>query len=129
MPMPDSPEEGAARPLDIRQQLDQHDIAIEPAQTLFEATPSNVFSTRKVRFTVEISHQPITRETTWDRLSTMLAEYLGPKKAKLLGIDGINGFQCGPTEEELRWFYHSLTDDNDELISLTDTHLPPGGLR
>lgn len=125
--MSDSSAEAAARSPDMLQQLAEHGIAIHPAPTLhpFVATPLELFSTRKVRFTVEIDHQPITRETTLDRLSTMLAEYIVQKKAALLGVDGINGFKCGPTDEERRTFCHSLEEDDEFLTPFRDTHLPP----
>lgn len=97
----------------MRQQLDQHGIEIQsaPASPLFEATPESHFSSRKVRYTVAIGLRRITRETTYDRLSTELMEFIGQKKATLVGLDGINGFRCGLTEDELRGFAHPLEEE------------------
>lgn len=97
----------------MRHQLDRHGIEIQAAQAPrpFEATPENLFTTRKVRYTVAIGLRRITRETTSDRLSTELTEFIVKKNATLVGLDGINGFRCGATEEELRMFAHPLEED------------------
>lgn len=128
--MSDTPAAAAAesseRAMEIGQQLEDHGIEIQaaPAPHLYDATPSSLFSTRRVRYTVGFGYRRITRETNLERLSTELGEFIGRKKGNLVGIDGINGFRCGPTEDELRSFCHDLDADDESPILLRDTHLP-----
>lgn len=72
------------------------------------ATPDNLFTTRKIRYTLKRGFRRITRETTCDRLSLELREALNQPGTTLVGLDGINGFKSGPTEQELRMFAHPL---------------------
>lgn len=94
----------------LRHMLDALGIHITtPAmETTAMATPIGAFTSRKIRYTIGRGYRRITRETTCDRLSIELREALAQPDTTLIGVDGINGFACGPTEEELRMFGHPL---------------------
>ncbi|HLP43604.1 MAG TPA: hypothetical protein VK465_19030 [Fibrobacteria bacterium] len=90
----------------IRQALDALGINIaEPAmETFVPATPIGSFTSRIIRYTIGRGLERITRETTCDMLAVELGAFLAQPDTVLIGIDGINGFTCGPTQDELRMF-------------------------
>jgi len=74
----------------------------------FPATPDKEFTSRKTRYTIQVGERTSTRECDINILSTQLRELIGKKGALLLGIDGINGFQCGAVDEDISTFSHEL---------------------
>jgi hypothetical protein len=108
-----------------------HSAAFEAPS--YPSTPEKEFLARKVRYTVGIGLRRITRETTCDRLFLEVSAFISDHKATLLGIDGINGFRCGPTDQELGMFAHPLQEEpqferglGEGGIEFTHRHALPG---
>lgn len=104
------PSDGSIKRLRLRRSLDAHGISFAQPPFIhraFPATTDKEFTSRRIRYTVRFGLHRQTRETDVNMLSTELAALIS-RGAILVGIDGIDGFKCGPTDDELRQFSHPL---------------------
>ncbi len=105
--------------------LKHHKITVENkllSEPLFDSTSLEAFTARKLLYTVSMGGNYETRETTCGKFSSEITAFIS-KGAKLIGIDGVNGYKCGPSDDEILQFAHSL--DGEDLDGAR-TVLPPG---
>ena len=74
------------------------------------STPMELFINRKIRYTVSMNGNYETRETICEKFSSEITAFFS-KGAKLIGIDKINGYKCGPTDEEILLMSHPFEDE------------------
>ena len=98
-----------------------HEINVEKAPLMEaapSATPLEAFTARKMRYTVSINGNFQTRETTCGKFSSEIAAFIKEQKGILVGVDGVNGYACGPTDQEILFWAHPLNpkDGNGRLV-------------
>jgi hypothetical protein len=95
--------------------LKHHQISLE-SKPLGESsqlpTPLEEFSARKMRYTVSISGNYQTRETTCGKFSSEIAAFMKDQNGILIGVDGVNGYKCGPTNEEILMWAHPFDPED-----------------
>ncbi len=100
--------------------LKHHEISIQeavPGGKPNAATPLEEFSKRKMRYTVSLNGNYQTRETTCGKFSSEIAAFIREKNGILIGVDGVNGYACGPTDEEILFWAHPF-DEADMMSGL-----------
>lgn len=100
--------------------LKHHEISIQeagPASERPASTPLEEFSKRKMRYTVSLNGNYHTRETTCGKFSSEIAAFIREKNGILIGVDGVNGYACGPTDEEILFWAHPF-DEADMMSGL-----------
>ena len=95
--------------------LKHHEITIEdavPIDELLASTPLEEFTRRKMRYTVSINGNYQTRETTCGKFSSEISAFIKEQNGTLIGVDGVNGYACGPTDEEILFWAHPLDPED-----------------
>ncbi len=101
--------------------LKHHEINLESkpfGESSQVPTPLEEFAARKMRYTVSINGNYQTRETTCGKFSSEIAAFMKDQSGILIGIEGVNWYKCGPTDEEILMWAHPLdpTDGNYRLV-------------
>jgi hypothetical protein len=101
--------------------LKHHEISLESkpfGESSQLPTPLEEFAARKMRYTVSINGNYQTRETTCGKFSSEIAAFMKDQRGILIGIGGVNGYKCRPTDEEILMWAHPLDpeDGNYRLV-------------
>lgn len=101
--------------------LKHHEISLESkpfGESSQLPTPLEEFTARKISYTVSINGNYQTRETTCGKFSSEIAAFMKDQSGILIGVDGVNGYKCGPTDAEILMWAHPFDpeDGNYRLV-------------